>query len=124
MAKKNSVRPADSGAPVVLGGRSQSRLGLAAVVLAVLALPAALFPWVGLIVSVAVLLVALVALIVAVRSTSWSRSYPMIAVAVSIVAVALAGVVTNSTAQSLQDCSSNSGDEVRKCMEERRDDGA
>ncbi|AHW64045.1 Putative membrane protein [Corynebacterium glyciniphilum AJ 3170] len=115
-------RPVNPGASVPGSVRSQSRLGLAAAVLAVLALPAALFAWLGLIISVVVLLVSLVALIVAMRSTHQSRGYPMIAVAVSIVAVALAGVVTNSTAQSLQDCSSTSTDELRQCMEDRRND--
>jgi O-antigen ligase len=117
MAKNIPARPADSGAP---GRRSQGRLGLVALVLAVLALPAALFPWVGLVIGVVVLLVALVALIVALRSAVLSRSYPMIAVALAIVAVALAGVVTNSTAQVLQDCESTSGDELRQCLEDRR----
>lgn len=93
-----------------------------AIVLAVLALPAALFPWLGLIISVVVLAIALVALIVAVRSPHLGRGYPMAAVVVAIVAVALSGVVTNSTAQTLQDCSSNDADEVRACMENRGED--
>ncbi|MDN6404266.1 MAG: hypothetical protein L0K33_04900 [Corynebacterium sp.] len=68
---------------------------MVAIVLAVLALPAALFPWLGLIISVVVLAIALVALIVAVRS-------PRL--------------------QTLQDCSSNDADEVRACMENRGED--
>lgn len=118
MAKNTSTRPVDPGAPV---RRSQGRLGLVALVLAVLALPAALFPWVGLVIGVVVLLVALVSLIVALRSAVLSRSYPMIAVALAIVAVALAGVVTNSTAQVLEDCRSTSGDDIRQCLEDHRD---
>lgn len=114
-------RPDNPGTSVPGSPRTQSRLGLAAVVLAVLALPAALFPWLGLIISVVVLLVSLISLIVALRSAHRSRGYPMVAVAVSIVAVALAGVVTNSTAQSLEDCSSTSTDELRQCTEDRRD---
>lgn len=120
MAKNSSAGQPDT--PGALGPqRRQSRLGLAALVLAVLALPAALFPWLGLLVSMVVLVVGLIALILAMRSPNQGRAYPMIAVAVSIVAVALAGVVTNNTVQAMDDCGeAASNEELLDCMDERR----
>lgn len=103
--------------------RQHSRLGLAALVLSILALPAALFAWLGLIISMVILVVALVALVVALRSADQSRVYPMIAVAVSIIAVALSVIVTNSTVRAMEECShSTTEEEMRECLDSRGDD--
>lgn len=95
---------------------------MAALLLAVLALPAALFPWIGLVVAVVVLVVSLVALIRAMRAQDIARGYPMAAVAVSIVAVALAGVVTNSTADVVRECGTADDEATRQCIEDMRGD--
>jgi hypothetical protein len=104
-------------------GRHQSRLSIAALVLAVLAIPAALFPWLGLVVAVIVLAVGLVALIRALRSPVITVGYPMTAVVIAIAAVALAGIVTNGTANQLEDCDAQTDEEVEQCLEDGRTDG-
>ncbi|MGO1950866.1 MAG: hypothetical protein ACTH1D_14615 [Mycobacteriaceae bacterium] len=103
--------------------RQPSRLGLAALLLGVLALPAALFPWLGLIIAVVVLAVSLVALILALRSPKLNRGYPMAAVVLAIVAVALAGVVSSGMADRVEDCGSTSDEELEQCLEDGRTDG-
>lgn len=100
--------------------RRQSRLSIAALLLAVLAVPAALFPWLGLVVAVVVLAVALVALIRTMRSSEISRGYPIAAVGVSIAAVALAGIITNGTANQIEECDPQDQAELEQCLEDGR----
>jgi hypothetical protein len=95
----------------------QSRLGLAALILSVLALPAALSPVLGIIVAVIVLIVGLVALIRAVRVPEIGAGQPGAAVVVAIVALVLASVVTNAADDKIQDCGSQTYEDARDCLQ-------
>lgn len=94
----------------------QSRLGLAALILAVMALPAALMPVLGIIVAVVVLVVGLVALVRAVRVPEISWVYPGIAVVVAVVSLAAASLVTGAADERIKDCGATTVDEANDCL--------
>lgn len=98
--------------------RRQSRLGLAALILSVLALPAAFSPVLGLIISVVVLVVALIALIRAVRVPEIGTGQPVVAVVVAAVGLLLASLVTGAADDRVRDCGSQTYDEARDCLQE------
>ncbi|WP_414119916.1 hypothetical protein [Corynebacterium nuruki] len=95
----------------------QSRLGLVALILAVLALPAALSLVLGIIVAVIVLIVGLVALIRATRVREISTGQPVVAVVVAIAALILASVVTSAANDRVQDCGARTYDDARECLQ-------
>lgn len=95
----------------------QSRLGLTALLLGVLALPAALMPVLGVIVAVVVLVVALVALVRAVRRPDLSWTYPGIAVVVAILALGAASLVTNAANDRIRECGATTVDEANDCLQ-------
>lgn len=116
----SAQRPERTGENAPAPVQRQSRLGLAALVLGVMALPAALMPVLGVIIAVVVLGVALVALIRAVRAPEISWTYPGIAVIVAVIALAAASLATNAADEKIRDCGATTVDEADDCLRDGR----
>ncbi|MDH2455092.1 hypothetical protein QDW14_01170 [Corynebacterium bovis] len=93
-----------------------SGLSLAALIIAILALPAAMLPLIGLVTGVVAVAVALVALILAMRRGR-PRGYAIAALVMAAFAVAVAAVVTNAAGDVAQRCAGMSGDALTRCRE-------
>lgn len=111
-----SEQPSKRTVPPVAPAR-QSRLGLAALLLGVLALPAALMPVLGIVISVVVLFVALVALVRAVRMPEFSWVYPGIAVVIAVLALGTATLITNAANEKIQSCGATTVNEANDCLQ-------
>lgn len=110
-------RRKSTGTTPVRPSQRQSRLGLAALVLGVLALPAALMPVLGIIIAVVVLVVGLIALVRAVRVPEISWTYPGIAVVVAVLALAAASLVTGAADDRIRDCGATTVDQANDCLQ-------
>ncbi|AWT26069.1 hypothetical protein Csp1_12690 [Corynebacterium provencense] len=87
-----------------------------ALVLAVMSLPAALMPVLGVVIAVVVLLVGLVALVRAVRVEDISWTYPAIAVVVAVLALGASTMVTNAAQDRIRDCGATTAEQAENCL--------
>ncbi|MDK8890468.1 DUF308 domain-containing protein [Corynebacterium macclintockiae] len=95
--------------------RAVGGLSLAALLVGILAIPAAIFPLVGVVVAAVAIVVGIIAVIRANRQGT-QRSYAIIGLVLAVISMAMAIFFTQAAMKSIEGCETLRGTEFSECV--------